>query len=79
MSHKTQKVLVSLPIALLKQMDSLVEDGVFSSRSALIEQAVRELIAKELQVIEAVKQKLKGGTYEREELRVGWKVIKEGR
>jgi len=55
---RTQKILVSLPPKLIEQMDSLVEQGFYSNRSVLIEQAVRNLITEELQIVQKVKERL---------------------
>jgi len=52
----TKKVLVSLPSGLLERADKLVEQGLYSSRSALVERAIHDLIERELVLLKAIRE-----------------------
>jgi metal-responsive CopG/Arc/MetJ family transcriptional regulator len=44
--ERKAQVFASVPVRLLNQLDGLIENGTFKSRSAAIAQAVEDLISK---------------------------------
>jgi len=57
--RRTVRVSVTLPHGILEQMDKLIEEGRYVSRSALVAEAVRDLLKREADVREQLKRKLK--------------------
>jgi len=59
MKRRTVNVTITFPIGLLKSVDELVKENRYASRSALITEAVRRLLERELDLREKLKRKLK--------------------
>jgi len=59
MKRRTVSIAITLPIGVLEQIDTLVKERRYASRSALITEAVRRLLERELDLREKLKRKLK--------------------
>jgi len=57
--RRTVNVTITFPIGLLASVDKLVQENRYASRSALITEAVRHLLERELDLREKLKRKLK--------------------
>jgi len=49
---RVKKLAISLPVGLAQQLDELVRSGRYTSRSALVTEAVRRLLERELPLAE---------------------------
>lgn len=53
----TEKVSVNMNIAMISQIDLLVDEGYFSNRSDFINQAVRQVLDQKTHIIEGVRRR----------------------